>query len=151
MQTQHAAPRTGSMAPRSTALHGRRDELERIDGLVRDARRSQSAVLLLRGPAGIGKSALLEEARLSAADMQVLACHGTEAETRLPYAALHQLLRPVLDRAEAIPDIQARALRCALGLEFGSRPEPFLVALAVLSVLAEAAEAQPLLCVVDDA
>jgi predicted ATPase len=151
MQTEHAAPQTGSMAPRSTALLGRRDELERIDGLVRDARRSRSAVLLLRGPAGIGKSALLGEARLSAADMQVLACHGTEAETRLPYAALHQLLRPVLDRAEAIPDIQARALRCALGLEFGSRPEPFLVALAVLSVLAEAAEAQPLLCVVDDA
>jgi DNA-binding CsgD family transcriptional regulator len=151
MQTHDVALQSGPVAPRSTALRGRRDELARIDGLVRDARRAQSAVLLLRGPAGIGKSALLEEARLSAADMQVLACHGTEAETSLPFAALHQLLRPVLDRADAIPDIQARALRCALGLEFGSRPEPFLVALAVLSVLAEAAEAQPLLCVIDDA
>ena len=151
MQTQDARPATGTAAPRSTTLHGRRDELERIDRLMRGARASQSSVLMLRGPAGIGKSALLEEARLSAADLQVLACHGTEAETRLPYAALDQLLRPVLDHADAIPDIQARALRCALGLEFGSRPEPFLVALAVLSVLAEAADARPLLCVVDDA
>ncbi|MGZ6672108.1 MAG: AAA family ATPase [Solirubrobacteraceae bacterium] len=151
MQTQDAPPKTGTAAPRSTALHGRSDEHERIDCLVRGAPPSRSAVLMLRGPAGIGKSALLEEARLSAADLQVLACHGTEAETRLPYAALDQLLRPVLDHPGAIPDIQARALRCALGLEFGSRPEPFLVALAVLSVLAEAADARPVLCVIDDA
>ena len=151
MHTQDLAPSTGTETPRSTTLDGRRNELDRVAALLHDVRRSRSAVLVLRGPAGIGKSALLHEARVSAADMQVLVCHGTEAEIRLPYAALHQLLRPVLDRAEAVPDIQARALRCALGLEFGSRPEPFLVALAVLSVLAEAAEGQPLLCLVDDA
>ena len=151
MHRQDVAPETRTVAPPSTALHGRRDELERIGHLLRGARRSQSAVLVLRGPAGIGKSALLAQARAAAADMQVLACHGTESEARLPFAALHQLLRPVLDHAAAIPAMQARALRCALGLEFGSRPEPFLVSLATLSVLAEAAERRPLLCVVDDA
>ena len=151
MHTQDVVPETRTLVPGSTTLRGRRDELARIDQLLRGARRSQSALLVLRGQAGIGKSALLEEARAGAADMQVLACHGVESETRLPYAALHQLLRPVLDDAEAIPAIQARALRCALGLEFGSRPEPFLVSLAALSVLAEAAERRPLLCVVDDA
>jgi DNA-binding CsgD family transcriptional regulator len=151
MPTHDLAPGTGAVTSRSTTLHGRRDELHRVDALLHGVRHSQSAVLVLRGPAGIGKSALLREARVRAADLQVLACHGTEAEIRLPYAALHQLLRPVLDRADVVPDIQARALRCALGLEFGSRPEPFLVALAVLSVLAEAADDQPLLCLVDDA
>jgi DNA-binding CsgD family transcriptional regulator len=147
MHTQDLAPSAGTVTP----LHGRRDELDRVTALLHDVRGSQSAVLVLRGPAGIGKTALLHHARLSAPDMQVLASHGTEAEVRLPYAALHQLLRPVLDRAETLADIQGRALRCALGLEFGSRPEPFLVGLAVLNVLAEAAETQPLLCLVDDA
>src|SRR5690242_8474152 len=137
MHMQDVAPSSATATTRSTTLQGRRRELDRLDALLHSARRSQSAILVLRGPAGIGKSALLHEARLSAADMQVLACHGTEAEIRLPYATLHQLLRPVIDHAEAVPDLQARALRCALGLEFGSRPEPFLVALAVLSVLAE--------------
>lgn len=151
MHTQDVAPSTGTVPPRSTTLHGRRDELDRLHDLLQGARRSRSAVLVLRGPAGIGKSALLAQAGAAAAEMHVLACHGTESETRLPYAALHQLLRPVLDRADSIPDLQARALRCALGLEFGARPEPFLVSLAVLSVLAEAAEHRPLLCIVDDA
>ena len=122
MHTQDVAPSTGTVTSRSTTLHGRRDELDRLDDLLRGVRGSQSAVLVLRGPAGTGKSALLAAVRCAAVDMQVLACHGTEAEIRLPYAALHQLLRPVLDRAEAVADVQARALRCALGLEFGSRP-----------------------------
>jgi DNA-binding CsgD family transcriptional regulator len=152
MHTQDLAPASasGTLAP-PTTLHGRQHELARIDELLRAARDSRSAVLVLRGPAGIGKSALLEAARARAAGMRVLACHGTESEASLPYAALHQLLRPVLDRAASIPNLQARALRCALGLEFGSRPEPFLLSLAVLSVLDEAAEGGPLLCVVDDA
>jgi DNA-binding CsgD family transcriptional regulator len=151
MHTQDLAPETAIAAPASTALHGRLNELGRLDALLGAARRSHGAVLVLRGPAGIGKSALLEEARAMAADMQVLSCHGTESEARLPFAALHQLLRPVLDHAAAIPAIQSRALRCALGLEFGSRPEPFLVSLAVLSTLADLAEERPLLCLVDDA
>jgi hypothetical protein len=143
-----------TIAPMSctTTLHGRRQELDQIDDLLRAARGSRSAVLVVRGPAGIGKTALLDEARARAADLQVLACRGTELETRLPFAALHQLLRPVLDHVGAIPAIQAQALRCALGLEGGShRPERFLVSLATLNVLAEAAERGPLLCVVDDA
>ena len=112
MHRQDVAPETRTVAPPSTALHGRRDELERIGHLLRGARRSQSAVLVLRGPAGVGKSALLDEARAHAADMQVLTCRGTESEARLPFAALHQLLRPVLDRGDASPPAGPRpALR----------------------------------------
>jgi DNA-binding CsgD family transcriptional regulator len=152
MQTQDAAPGPHTEASSATTLHGRRKELDHIDDLLRAARESHSAVLVVRGPAGIGKTALLDEARARAGGMQVLVCRGTELEKRLPFAALHQLLRPVLDRIDAIPTIQAQALRCALGLEGGSqRPERFLVSLATLNVLAEAAERAPLLCVVDDA
>jgi DNA-binding CsgD family transcriptional regulator len=136
----------------AATLHGRRDELDRIEDLLRGASRdSCSAVLEVRGQAGIGKSALLEAARGSAVDMQVLACYGTESETRLPFAGLHQVLRPVLANVEAVPPVQARALRCALGLEATPRPERFLVSLAVLSLLGEAAARRPLLCVIDDA
>jgi predicted ATPase len=152
MQTQDAAPGPHTEASSATTLHGRRKELDHIDDLLRAARESHSAVLVVRGPAGIGKTALLDEARARAGGMQVLVCRGTELEKRLPFAALHQLLRPVLDRIDAIPTIQAQAPRCALGLEGGSqRPERFLVSLATLNVLAEAAERAPLLCVVDDA
>ena len=151
MQTQDLAPHTGRLVSGPTPLQGRHGELERIDHVLDACRASQSAVLVIRGPAGIGKSALLEEARHGAADMQVLSCRGTESETCLPFAALHQLLRPVLGDADAIPEIQRRALRCALGLEAHARPEPFQVSVAVLSLLAEAAARRPVLCVIDDA
>jgi DNA-binding CsgD family transcriptional regulator len=128
-------------------LCGREDELERIDALLRGAQ----GVLVLLGEAGIGKSALLEQAAGRAGGMTVLRCRGIESEARLPYAALHQLLRPVLDHAEAIPEVQAGALRAALGMESGARPERFLVAIAVLSVLTEAAAEASVLCLVDDA
>jgi DNA-binding CsgD family transcriptional regulator len=132
-------------------LHGRQSEVEHIEQLLADCRASQSGALVIRGPAGIGKSALLDEARRTAADMQVLSCRGTESETCLPFAALHQLLRPVLGDADAIPAIQRRALRCALGLEAHARPERFLVSVAVLSLLTEAAGRRSVLCVIDDA
>jgi len=132
-------------------LHGRAAELQRIEGLLDAAREERAGVLVVRGQAGIGKSALLEAARDLAPEMQVLACAGIESETRLPFAALHQLLRPVLGHVDALPGVQARALRCALGLESLARPEPFLVSLAVLSLLVEASEPAPLLLVVDDA
>ena len=131
-------------------LHGRRNELDRIDQLLDGARASGSGVLVLHGPAGIGKSALLDAARERARDLQVLACRGTQSEARLPFAALHQLVRPVLDHIDALPPIQASALRAALGLEPPRQPEPFLVALAVLGLLAQAATRRPLLCIVDD-
>jgi DNA-binding CsgD family transcriptional regulator len=133
-------------------LHGREDELDRIEGLVCASREESGRVLVLRGEAGIGKSALLDAARSAALGAQVLGCRGTECESRLAFAGLHQLLRPILAADEAIPPVQARALRCALGLEADtSRPERFLVSLAALSLLGEAAERSPLLCVIDDA
>src|SRR5215217_668655 len=151
MQTQAVASHAGPTMAGSIPLHGRHAELERVGELVDAAREGHSGALVLRGEAGVGKSALLAAACNGAADMRVLACRGTESETQLPFAALHQLVRPVLCHADAIPPVQARALNAALGLESGARPERFVVSLAVLSLLAEAAEATPVLCTVDDA
>jgi DNA-binding CsgD family transcriptional regulator len=132
-------------------LYGRDAERSIIGGLLVGARESRSGVLVIRGEAGVGKSALLEDARERASDMRVLACAGVEAESALPFAALHQLLRPVLHHLENVPTPQADALRGALGLAEGRGGDRFLVSLAVLSLLAEAAEERPLLCLVDDA
>jgi ATP/maltotriose-dependent transcriptional regulator MalT len=150
--------RIGQMAARAvgrstieTLLYGRDAERSIIGGLLEGARDSRSAVLVIRGEAGVGKSALLEDARERASDMRVLACAGVEAESALPFAALQQLLRPVLNHLEQVPRAQADALRGALGLAAGRGDDRFLVSLAVLSLLAEAAEERPLLCLVDDA
>jgi DNA-binding CsgD family transcriptional regulator len=132
-------------------LYGRDPERSIIGGLLEGARESRSDVLVIRGEAGVGKSALLEDARERASDMRVLACTGVEAESALPFAALHQLLRPVLRHLERAPQPQADALRGALGLAAGRGVDRFLVSLAVLNLLAEAAEQRPLLCLVDDA
>ncbi len=106
---------------------------------------------MLAGEPGIGKSALLAYARHQAKDMLVLSASGAEAESALPYATLQQLLRPVLGRAGRLPGPQAVALRVALGLKAGPAPDRFLVSLAALSLLAEAAAGLPVLCLVDDA
>src|SRR6266536_3535781 len=150
--------RIGQMAARAVGrstievlLYGRDPERSIIGGLLEGARESRSGVLVIRGEAGVGKSALLEDARERGADMRVLACAGVEAESALPFAGLHQLLRPVLRHLEKVPEPQADALRGALGLAAGRGDDRFLVSLAVLSVLAEAAEQRPLLCLVDDA
>jgi len=132
-------------------LYGRDAERSIIGGLLEGARESLSGVLVIRGEAGVGKSALLEDARERASGMQVLACAGVEAESALPFAALHQLLRPVLRHLEKVPRPQADALRGALGLAAARGDDRFLVSLAVLSLLAEAAEQRPLLCLIDDA
>jgi DNA-binding CsgD family transcriptional regulator len=132
-------------------LYGRDAERSIIGALLEGARESRSGVLVIRGEAGIGKSALLEDAREKASYMRVLGCAGVEAESALPFAALHQLLRPVLRHLENVPRLQADALRGALGLAAGRGDDRFLVSLAALSLLAEAAEQRPLLCLVDDA
>ena len=132
-------------------LYGRAAERSRIAGLLEDARGGRSGVLVLRGEPGVGKSALLEDARGRAAGMTVLGGCGVESEAPLPYAGLHQIVKPVLSGLDRLPEPQARALRGALGLETGAGDEWFLVSLAVLSLLAEAAESTPLLCPVDDA
>jgi DNA-binding CsgD family transcriptional regulator len=132
-------------------LLGRDAERARIAGLLDEVREGRSGVLVLRGEPGVGKSALLADAIERAAGMTVLTGGGIESETHLPYAGLHQIVRPVLSCLEHLPSPQARALRGALGLETGVGDELFLVSLAVLSLLAEAAEHAPVLCVVDDA
>jgi DNA-binding CsgD family transcriptional regulator/tetratricopeptide (TPR) repeat protein len=131
-------------------LVGRGPECAAIDALLDDARRSQSGSLVLRGEPGVGKTALLSYAVEHAPDMFVLAATGTPSESSLPFAGLHQLLRPMLDHLDAIPDVQATALRGALGLAPTPAPDRFLIALAALSLVSELSEHRPLLCVLDD-
>jgi predicted ATPase len=132
-------------------LYGRDAERGRIADLLDGARQGRSGSLVIRGESGVGKSALLEDARGQAVDMLVLSASGVESEAALPFAALHQVVRPVLDQVENLPTPQATALRGALGLAVGESDDRFRVSLAVLSLLAEAAEPRPLLCLVDDA
>jgi predicted ATPase len=132
-------------------IYGRDPERSRIGELLDGARASRSAVLVILGEPGVGKSALLEDAREQAAGVRVLSGSGVESEAHLPFAALHQILRPVLDLVENLPSLQKAALRGALGMSAGGGDDRFLISLAALSLLAEAAENQPLLCLVDDA
>ncbi|WP_043618979.1 helix-turn-helix transcriptional regulator [Nonomuraea candida] len=132
-------------------LHGRERECALLARLLDGAREGRSGVLVLRGEAGIGKSALLDFAAARAHDLRVLRGCGVEPESELPYAAAHQLLRPVADRIDAIPAGQAAALRGAFGLGDPVEADRFLVSVAVLSLLSEVAEDGPLLCLIDDA
>jgi DNA-binding CsgD family transcriptional regulator len=133
-----------------TALLGRRRECERLTGLVAAAKAGRSQVLVLRGEAGIGKTALLEFLLERAAGCRVARAAGVESEMELAFAGLHQLCAPYLDRLERLPAPQADALATAFGLRPGHAPDRFLVGLAVLSLLCEVAEERPLFCVVDD-
>lgn len=132
-------------------LYGRDSERAQIGALLEAARDSRSGVLVLRGEPGVGKTALLEDARERAADMHVLTARGVESESELPFAALHQLTRPALEHLGDLPSPQAAALRGALGLGERTGEDRFLVSLALLSLLAEFAERRPVLCLVDDA
>src|SRR3954454_19681477 len=124
-------------------LHGRDAERALVGELLEAARHSQSSVLIIRGDPGVGKTALLDDARERASDLQVLVARGVESESELPFAALHQLLGPVLGLLDEIPGPQARALGAALGLSEGPGTERFLVFAGCLSLLAAAAEKQP--------
>ena len=108
-------------------------------------------MLVIRGEAGIGKTALLGYCARRASDCRVVQISGAEAEFDLPFAALHQLCGSMLDGVTTLPEPQDRALRVAFGLEVGSPPDRFLVGLAVLSVLAEVAAKRPVVCLIDDA
>src|SRR3954469_3736676 len=141
-----------------SGLLGRRSECEALDGLVEAVRGGTSRVLVLRGDAGIGKSALLEHLVASAsAGCRVLraagggAAVGVESEMELPFAGVHALCAAMLDRVGRLPGPQREALSTAFGLDGGAAPDRFMVGLAVLSLLADAAEDEPLVCVVDDA
>jgi hypothetical protein len=131
-------------------LRGRREEQEALDRLLQRVRAGQSSVLALRGEPGVGKSALLEYVAEHAADARVVRIAGVESEMELAFAGLHQLCAPMLDGLDALPEPQRDALRVAFGMQGGAAPDRFLVALATLSLLADAAEAEPLVCVVDD-
>jgi hypothetical protein len=122
-----------------------------LSGLLDGARAGRSGVLVMRGEPGVGKTALLEYAIESAAGLRVARVAGVESEMELAFAALHQLCAPMLDKLGGLPDPQRAALGVAFGLNAGAVPDRFLVGLAVLSLLSEVAEQQPLLCVVDDA
>jgi DNA-binding CsgD family transcriptional regulator len=132
-------------------LLGRQREYDVLDRLLDAARAGEGGVLLVHGAPGAGKTSLLEYAVGAARQFRVVRTAGVEGEMELPYAALQQLCSPILDLKERLPDSQRDALVVAFGLSVGSAPNPFLVGLAVLGLLSEAAEERPLLCVVDDA
>jgi DNA-binding CsgD family transcriptional regulator len=145
METHFAA------SERHPALRGRGAECAVLDGLVGAIRRGESRSLVLRGEAGIGKTALLEYLISAASDLTVLRAVGVESEMELTFASLHQLCAPLLDQLPGLPAPQRQALEVVFGLSSGAAPDRFLVGLAVLSLLSETAEQHPLLCVVDDA
>jgi DNA-binding CsgD family transcriptional regulator len=133
-----------------TDLRGRRAECGVLDGLLEGVRGGHSAVLVVRGEAGVGKTALLDYAVQSAPDLWSVRAVGVESEMELAFAGLHQLCGPMLDRLGRLPGPQRDALRIAFALEAGPAPDRFLVGLAVLRLLSEVAGERPLMCVVDD-
>ena len=129
-------------------LFGRKREREVLDRVLDGGR---GGVLVVHGEAGVGKTALLEYAVEAGREFRVARTSGVEAETELPYAAVQQLCSPFLDLLDRLPEPQHEALGVAFGLSRGSAPDPFLVGLAVLGLLSEAAQERPVLAVVDDA
>jgi DNA-binding CsgD family transcriptional regulator len=132
-------------------LRGREAEIDAIERLLADARAGRRAgVLALVGDPGLGKSALLERAAALADGMRVLRCVGAPAEAALPFAGLLQMLRPLLGLISRLPAPQAAAIRGALGLSADRIEDRFLISVAVLTLLSEAAEETPLICLVDE-
>ena len=132
-------------------LRGRDAQSEALDVLLEAARKGESRTIVVRGEAGVGKTALLDHAIDSAPDFRVLRSVGVESEMEFAFASLHQLCAPILDQRGSLPGPQKEALEVAFGLDGGPAPDRFLVGLATLSLLAEVADERPLLCVIDDA
>jgi hypothetical protein len=132
-------------------LHGRDAERATLAALIDEAAAGRGGALVLHGPPGVGKSALLADAVAHAARMRVLRTQGVESELPLAFAALHRLLRPLRGLVDRLPARQARALRAAFGEEDDPGADRFVIFLAVLGLLAEAAEEAPVLAVIDDA
>ena len=138
-------------ATRGVGFIGRTRERERLDAVLAQARDGQSAVLVLRGEAGIGKTALLRYAARQASGLRTTEVEGIQAEMELSFAGIHRLCTPILDGIEVLAEPQQNALRVAWGMASGDAPDRFLVAVAVLNLLSATAEKRPLLCLVDDA
>jgi DNA-binding CsgD family transcriptional regulator len=130
---------------------GRASEREVLDGMLAKVRKGQSAVLVIRGEPGIGKTALLRYTARQASGLRVAQIAGVQAEMELPFAGMQRLCAPMFDRLDVLPEPQRNALNVAFGVSPGDPPDRFLVALAVLSLLCATAEERPLLCLVDDA
>ncbi len=139
------------LGPATHGLVGRRNEQRVLEGFLDAARVGQGRALVVRGEAGVGKTALLEWLVGTAADVRVARAAGVESEMDLAFAGLHLLCAPLLDRVEDLPGPQRDALGVAFGVREGAAPDRFMVGLAVLTLLSEAAQERPLLCVVDDA
>ena len=154
-QLSHGTSLDGYRAPmgviRGPGFVGRISERELLDALLARVRGGESGVLVIRGGAGIGKTALLRYAARQASGYRVAELTGVEAEMELAFAGIHQLCGTMLHRLDELPVPQRDALSVALGLAAGEVPDRFLVGLAVLGLLAAVAEERPLLCIVEDA
>src|SRR5258705_3033609 len=132
-------------------LRGRSREQERLDRLLTGIHSGRSGVLVVRGEAGIGKTALLEQLIERASGCRVARATGVQADMELPFAGLQQLFGSMLGSLERLPGPQREAVEVAFGLRSGAAPDRFEVGLAMLGLLAEVAEQEPLVCVIDDA
>jgi DNA-binding CsgD family transcriptional regulator len=132
-------------------LRGRTAECDRLRHLISTVQSSQSQVLVLRGEAGVGKTALLEFVSQQAKGFRIAQVAGVESDMELAYAGLQQLCAPLMTDLDELPEPQRDALTVAFGLGVGQTPDRFLVGLAVLSLMAAAADEKPLLCIIDDA
>ncbi|HEY7069279.1 MAG TPA: AAA family ATPase [Acidimicrobiales bacterium] len=132
-------------------LRGRQDETARLDRLLAGIRAGESQVLVVRGEAGVGKTALLDYLAERATGCRIARAAGVESEMELPFAGLHQLCAPMLPGLGQLPEPQRDALGTALGLATGEAPDRFLVGLALLGLLSDASAGRPLVCIVDDA
>jgi DNA-binding CsgD family transcriptional regulator len=135
---------------RAAELTNRRAERGLLDRLIEAVRAGESRAMVLHGEAGVGKSALLDYLAAQAVGCRVARAVGVQSEMELVFAGLHQLCAPMLDRLEHLPVPQRAALQTAFGMSPGPAPDRFLVGLAVLGLLSDTAEAQPLVCLVDD-
>ena len=140
-----------SVPDRRPGLLGRRVECDALDRLLESVRATQSRALVVRGEAGIGKTALLEYLAASASGCRIARAAGVESELELAFAGVHQLCAPMLDRLGRLPGPQREAVATAFGLSGGEAPDRFLVGLAVLGLLSDVAAERPLVCLVDDA
>jgi hypothetical protein len=134
-----------------SGLRGRERECAVLEELVADIRQGRSRVLVLRGEAGIGKTALLQHLTAEASGLHIVRATGVESQMKLAFANLHQLCGPMLGRLADLPAPQRQALEAVFGLAIDAIPDEFRVGLGVLTLLSKVAEERPVLCVIDDA